>query len=914
MEKRKSIILIICSLLITFTYTFSEAKDGALPIPVKVDHRGLLEIPGVLRMNSKTNWGASNLVIQPRGSWSAQDYCLENIKKADSIITADFKTSPALKMVESINLINDTKFDKSWRVNYILTPKSEETVSYEKLYIYFPFASKDFANGKIVLDDGSNIILPEKPSGEIKIPQNTKSVTITNGKSSFTVKSANLRFALKDLRPKNTAFQLWLEYPNPTNRKSIWLDFEISAEALPYVVKADNKEWIKLDYKSHEIDDGSILDFSSLNDAPAGKYGRIINKDGHFVYEGTGERIKLIGTNLCYTANYLEKEEADKIAAHFQKMGYNAVRFHHTDVHIRKGSWNSRISDDIDPAWLDKLDYMFAAMKKAGMYITIDLFTQRRFGKGEIAGINKDIVGDIKKLVPIHEPAFDAWKKLVVKWMNHINPYTGIAWKDDPALVFVCPVNEDSIFSSWSGIAKQFYLKRFSEWKKAKNLTSKIDNPANDPLFAQFLIEVKMKSNKKIEVFLKELGLKAMITGSNWWDTMAQTFTRNQFDLVDNHQYSDHPQPWTLPSKYNQKSNLKGNYSYMVPIMMAPTRIFGKPFTVTEYNYCSPNKYRAEGGALMGGYAALQDWDALYRFAWAHDKKRVNDNLSMFGFDMSSDPLNQLTERQIILMFRRGDVSPAIRKYVYGVTMKEATKDGVGDMWFKGLFPHNFNAMGLISQTGSQIVEGEAMINGKFDGVISNGDHLDATSLSGNKYIANKDLPKISGTIVSDTNEIIFDSVKGSLKIQSPKTECIVAPKGIDLTANNLSISENDSFNSVSTSAMDEHSLQNSKRILLLHLTNVLGSEMKFVSESMTTLTGRGKLPYIVNRGSVKVSLKNSNSDMKLYACDFSGKRIKEISTQLINGAYEFKLNISQQTPYMIYELIAEDSIQTKQN
>ncbi len=884
---------------------FSSAQEGMIPAPVKIDHRGLLEINGLLRMNSESSWGASNLIVKPQGGFAAQDYCLQNIKKTDEKVTADFNTSPKLRMIETISRAKDSKGKESYNVRYVLTSADGKPASFEKIYVFFPFASKDFAGGKAILDNGAEIAIPEQPSENIPLPEGTKSITITNGKASFTVKAQKMQISLKDLRPKTTAFHIWLEYPNAQNQTSLNIDFEISAAVQPYSLKSNGTEWIELPYKNG-IQDGSILDFSFLSDPPAGKYGRIINKEGHFAYEKTGERVKLIGTNLCYTANYLEKEEADRLAGYFRKMGYNVIRFHHTDVHMRKGNWNTNKSDDIDPDYLDKLDYTFAAMKKAGLYVTIDLYTQRRFDKGEIAGIDQVIEGEIKGLVPIHEPAFEAWKKLVVKWLNHVNPYTEMAWKDDPSLFAICPLNEDSIAGAWGGIAKPFYLKGFEKWKKEKNLTSTIDDPSKDPLFARFLVEVKMESNRRIEKFLRELGVKAMITGSNWWDTMAQTFTRDQFDFVDNHQYSDHPQPHWLPSKYNQQSNLKSHYTYMTPIFMASTRIFGKPFTVTEYNYCSPNKYRAEGGALMGAYASLQDWDALYRFAWAHDQKRVLEGQSMQGFDLSSDPLNQLSERQIVLMFRRGDVAKGNRRYVYGVTMEDATKQGVGDMWGKGIFPHEFNAMALVSQTGSQVAESGRKIEGTFDVVVSKDVPLDEKITNGNKYIATKELPKIGKEVASDTNEIFLDSTKGCMKVQSPKTECIVAPEKLDLSTKNLSIKENSSFCSISASSMDKGNLENSKRILILHLTNVLNSEIAFTSKDMTTLVRWGKLPYIVHTGFIKVNLKNSNPGMKLYACDFTGARVKEIKTEYAGGAYSFNVVISSETPYMIYELAVE--------
>ena len=76
-----------------------------------------------------------------------------------------------------------------------------------------------------------------------------------------------------------------------------------------------------------------------------------------------------------------------------------------------------------------------------------------------------------------------------------------------------------------------------------------------------------------------------------------------------------------------------------------PTRIFGKPMTITEFDYAYPNRFRAEGGAVAGAYAALQDWDGLYRFAYAHCEANVQKQRPSVFFDVAADPIKALSER-----------------------------------------------------------------------------------------------------------------------------------------------------------------------------------------------------------------------------------------------------------------------------
>ena len=874
-----------------------KAADAA-PQGISLDHRGLLSIGG----------GAisSNLVaFGPGWKYAAQDYCLENIKKSgkgmDLKYEADFNVPGAkLKMIETTKAVND-KGKTGLKVSYTIS--SQDAVSLDNMYVAFRMPVKEFA-GSTITSNGEKVTFPQTYEKEyLAFPKNSSMISVANSKFTMNIKGDNLDIALVDARVQknNENYELRVNFKNCKDFTSTELSFGVFSEEAPFFIAAD-KNWVELPVAA-EIQEGGILDFSFRSDAPAGKYGRIVpGRDGHFEYEkNPGSRVRLVGTNTCFGANYLSKEAADRLARTFQLMGYNAIRFHHTDVDLIKGAWSAKKSDDINESQLDKIDYLFAAMKKAGIYVTIDLYTMRRFGADEIEGWNKyvDNPNVIKALVPILPGAFNAWTKMALKWLNHVNPYTGIAWKDDPALVAICPVNEDSIASVWAPTpeVKQLYLDRFEKWKTENN---KSGNP--DALFAQFLTELKVASNKQMAKFFKDNGINAMITGSNWWDTMAQTFERTEFDLVDNHHYWDHPQP-----SYNQNSDMKTSLAYVCPNFMTPTRIFGRPFTVSEYNFCAPNQFRAEGGAMFGAYSALQDWDGVYRFAWAHSDKNVMEQKPIEGFDTATDPLNLLTERQIILLFGRGDVAPAKKRFIYAVTMDEATKGGLGDMWGKGLFPQPFIATGLVSQIGSQVVDNGRTIQGKYDGVVAASAPA-ADALSGNQFVDAKNLTKLpeSGEeIVSDNGQIILNNKKGYVKIVTDKTECIVAPAAIDLGGKNLSVKNRTFFSSVSASAMDSKPLAESKRVLLFHLTNVLNTNMQFSNPKMTTLVKRGTLPYLVHVGSAEVSLKNSNPDMKLYVVDFGGKRLREEKTEYADGAYSFKAEVSASNgqPALIYEL-----------
>ena len=89
---------------------------------------------------------------------------------------------------------------------------------------------------------------------------------------------------------------------------------------------------------------------------------------------------------------------------------------------------------------------------------------------------------------------------------------------------------------------------------------------------------------------------------------------------------------------------------------LANRRVFGKPHPVTEYNTGFPNTFGAETYPLLAAYAAFQDWDGIYAFAY-HDADGDTETIGGF-FDAGTDPTRMLGLWNAALLFRRGDIAP----------------------------------------------------------------------------------------------------------------------------------------------------------------------------------------------------------------------------------------------------------------
>ncbi|MCC7229224.1 MAG: hypothetical protein IT203_02450, partial [Fimbriimonadaceae bacterium] len=115
---------------------------------------------------------------------------------------------------------------------------------------------------------------------------------------------------------------------------------------------------------------GSAFDLR-ISTPEVGSKGRIIVEQDHFRFEQDppGTRRVLVGTNLtgmaCFPTSVAQAEQwADSLAIR----GYNAVRFHHIDWVIRDFGWEIK----------ENADTFIAALKKRGIWVTIDLFSERR--------------------------------------------------------------------------------------------------------------------------------------------------------------------------------------------------------------------------------------------------------------------------------------------------------------------------------------------------------------------------------------------------------------------------------------------------------------------------------------------------------------------------------------------------------
>jgi len=673
------------------------------------------------------------------------------------------------------------------------------------------------------------------------------------------------------------------------------------------VTLAAGPEWIPLDAEQ-EIIAGSALDFTAITPwhAPAGKFGRITtDTTGHFAFtQHPTEPVRFYGVNLCFTGQYLAHAQADQLATRLQRLGYNAVRLHHYEGELVDRAAGNDVR--LRPEQIDKLDYLVAALKQRGIYITTDLYVSRPVPASVIwDGAKGDVdMNEYKMAIPVNARAYQNYLSFARALLGHLNPYTGVTWAQDPALGWLSLSNEDNqgnYIGELSERVKPDWTQAWQRWRivqqlPAAPLPTKLDDTTTGQQLSRFLADTEMTFLTRTATMLRDdLHCTALLTDCNSWVNPVQMQgVRRAFDYVDDHFYTAHPQflehAWNLPSRCDSDSPLTagavgGRQSAFI-------RLLEKPFTLTEYNYAAPFRYRGEGGIITGALAALQDWGGLWRLAYSHTQDNLFTPRPLGYFDLAADPLNQAADRAAILLFRRGDVRPA----PHAVSLV-FTSEVLHNAPARNVIPP-WNNLAWITRVGTEVVPTGTV--GKSDLPLPAFTTVDDpyAEKTGTRVLAeyqqrgwlkdaHSDLS--AQRLTSETGEVRLDGPADTFVVDAPCTVGGCAPTGTTIVTRRVNIAIRDTPATVWVSSLDGKPLTASRRLLITHLTDLQNTGAQFGDQARTVLLAWGSLPYLVRAGKAEVDLFLEQKKVRVWGLSPGGRRLTEIPCRYeanVQGAY----------------------------
>jgi hypothetical protein len=317
-------------------------------------------------------------------------------------------------------------------------------------------------------------------------------------------------------------------------------------------------------------------------------------------------------------------------------------------------------------------------------------------------------------------------------------------------------------------------------------------------------------------------------------------------------------------------------------------RIFGKPFCVTEMNYCAPNPHRGAGGLLFGAEAAAQDWSGVWRFDWASSKYGIETpNSGYCGlFAISGDPLRQASDRIAQMLFLRGDLAPCADAYAVHLPPSKIVGTFDGES-------HQLNTpwpelawRARLGTVWAEEAPSWARWVDPYPDFYKRGEPV-------------AELPQ--------RNDIALDSEAGWFTVATPRT-CAVFAEGGAHEAGALRVelcgetgpAGQDSDTSVVgaaqsvpasatiwASSLDGKPLAESRHILVGQLTDLrnTGEELEDGRVGTSSLSGGptfivrkwGSLPYLVRAGQARVELATAPSAWRCWALSQGGRRRFEV-------------------------------------
>ncbi|MCP4609267.1 MAG: cellulase family glycosylhydrolase [Planctomycetes bacterium] len=178
----------------------------------------------------------------------------------------------------------------------------------------------------------------------------------------------------------------------------------------------------------------------------------------------------------------------------------------------------------------------------------------------------------------------------------------------------------------------------------------------------QFLAETEKAYFDGMRNFIKkDLGCKALVTGTIVFGPLG-LYTQSDMDFIDVHAYWQHPRfpgrSWDRGNWIVEQKPMTNYPEEATLFRLAAARLYGKPFTLSEYNHPAPLDSQAECVPMAASFAAAQDWDAIWLYTYSHSSDDwYRENMNSY-FDIDTNPAKWGFMRAGAAIFRDGLVQP----------------------------------------------------------------------------------------------------------------------------------------------------------------------------------------------------------------------------------------------------------------
>jgi hypothetical protein len=568
-------------------------------------------------------------------------------------------------------------------------------------------------------------------------------------------------------------------------------------------------DWGKTPWHSSPVD----LSFLNLSEKPAGKRGFLRAVKDKLVFED-GTVARFWGTNLTAYALFgmKSREDVRLQARRLSQLGFNLVRFHHHDSSWVKpnifGEGNSPDTKILSEGMLEKLDWWIKCLKDEGIYVWLDLEVQRQLKPGDgidhFDEISSDNSGDgLKGFNYVNVSIQQAMQRFNEAYLNHMNAFTGLCYKDDPAIVTVMLTNENDVTHHFANrllpnknvsqhnalymvqadaFAKKYGLPKNEVWRSWEPGPAKL-----------FLNDLEHRFDVEMIKHLRSLGVKIpIVTTSSWGrDPLSSLPALTTGNLIDVH-------------SYGRKGELEGNPLYTANMMhwMAAAHIVDYPLSVTEWNvepFPVPDRHVIP--LYIASSASLQGWNALMQYAYS-EEPLVGPGRP-WNYSAFNDPALIATLPAAALLYRRQDVQEANTNYVFVPTEKQLFNQDISP------------ASSVALRTAAE--KGKLMVALPYTRELP---WLEQSLIPKDAKVINDPTQSFiesnAQNTISDTGELLRDWGQGIFMINTPRSQAAMGRMGgKSVNLADVDITLNTPNASVAVQSLDERRIREAGAILI---------------------------------------------------------------------------------------------------
>jgi hypothetical protein len=632
-----------------------------------------------------------------------------------------------------------------------------------------------------------------------------------------------------------------------------------------------------LDWASAPID----LSFLNAADKPAGKHGFLKAVNGRLIFSD-GAQGRFWGTNVAaYSLFNAKSNDVKRQARRLSALGFNLVRLHHIDSEWVQPNVFGRNAPDtrkLDEASLEKLDWWIKCLEDEGIYIWLDLHDGRQLKAedkiDDFAEISKGkSTVDLRGYNYVNASIQEVMQRFNEAYVNHVNRFTGIRYKDDPGIVAVLLTNENDVTHHFGNAllpdkkvprTNALYMARAVAFADEHGLAeSRTWHSWEQGPSKLFLNDLEHRFNVKMIEQLRALGFKAPIVSTDTWgaNPLSSLPSLTDGQIIDAHSYGN-------------VAALEANPLYTANLIdwIAAAHIVGYPLSVTEWNVSPfPVPDRHTLPLYVAAAADLQGWDAMLQFAYS--QQPLNDRGTAGNWDAFNDPGLIATLPAAALLYRRHDAEEARITYVFTPT------------------PHQLFDQ-LIS-AGNAIALRTAAEKGRLMIALPSVNELPWLTPShipeNAKIVTDPQQALIDANAeeaTSDTNELTRNWQQGVYKIDTPRTQAAmgwIGGKTISLTDAELDITTRNA--TVAVQSLDNKPIATSTALMIS-----MGARSS-PDDSRTAFHSEPVVGHLTIRAKPGMKFYRRNGDIQLEA---------QIPASYVDGHYRIELTAGLKTYWLI--------------